>query len=69
MYRYSVLIQWSDADNCFIASVLDLPGCMADGATPVEAMQNAQEVIGVWIETAREDGETIPEPSMYVLQD
>lgn len=68
MYRYSVLLQWSDEDNCFIASVPDLPGCMADGATPVEAVQNAQEVIGAWIEAAQEDGETIPEPSSYVVQ-
>lgn len=60
--RYEVIIFWSDEDQSFIANVPELPGCMADGATPYEALENAQTVIAEWIETAKELGRDIPEP-------
>lgn len=47
---------WSETDNCYIAEVPELPRCMSDGKTPTEAIQNTQEVIGIWLETAKEDG-------------
>ena len=65
MYKYPVILYWSDEDNCYVASVPDLPGCMSDGKTPVEAIENTQKIIGEWIETALEDGESIPVPSSY----
>ena len=40
----------------------ELPGCLADGRTHEEALQNAGVIIDEWIETARELGRTIPEP-------
>ena len=63
MYKYSIFISWSDDDNCYITSVPDLPGCMADGNTPEEAVRNTQKIIKEWIETAIEEGRSIPEPS------
>ena len=60
--RYEIIISWSDEDEAFIADVPDLPGCMADGATREEALANAQIVISEWIETARNEGRSIPEP-------
>ncbi|HKS70586.1 MAG TPA: type II toxin-antitoxin system HicB family antitoxin [Ktedonobacterales bacterium] len=64
-YKYRIILSWSDRDNAWIAQVPDLPGCLADGATPAEAVANAQVIIGEWIETAREDGRPIPEPQLY----
>ncbi len=63
MYKYTLFVQWSAEDNCYIVSVPDLPGCVADGKTPEEAAKNAQVVIGEWIETAKEMGREIPEPT------
>jgi len=34
MYRYEIIIYWSNEDNAFIAEVPELPGCMAHGETP-----------------------------------
>lgn len=62
MYKYAMLLQWSEPDNCYIVSVPDLPGCMADGKTPKEAIENAQIIISEWIECAKEDGDPIPKP-------
>lgn len=47
----------------FVAIVPDLPGCMSDGETPVEAVTNVQDAIVQWIETARDLGHKVPEPS------
>lgn len=65
MPKYSMIMSWSEEDQAYIVSVPELPGCMADGKTPEEAVKQAQIVIDLWIETALEDGETIPEPHLF----
>lgn len=62
MAKYSMVISWSEEDQAYIVSVPELPGCMADGKTPEEAVKEAQKVIDIWIESAKEDGEDIPKP-------
>ena len=62
MIKYEVIIYWSDEDNAFIAEVPELPGCMADGQTYQEAIENVEIVIQEWIETARELDRPIPQP-------
>lgn len=62
MNRYEVVIYWSKDDNAFIAEVPELPGCMADGASYIEAIENVQVVMNEWIETAKELGREIPVP-------
>ena len=38
MSKYEIIMYWSDEDNMFIAEVPELPGCMADGETRMEAL-------------------------------
>ena len=54
MSKYSMIMSWSEDDQAYIVSVPELPGCMADGKTPEEAVKQAQIVIDLWIETALE---------------
>ena len=61
--KYSVVLYWSDIDAAFLAEVPDLPGCMADGETMQEALKQAEVVAQIWIETAREEGIHVPEPT------
>ncbi len=63
-----MIVSWSNDDNCYIVSVPDLPGCMADGETPEKAVENAQVIIAEWIETAQMLGREIPEPSFSAMQ-
>lgn len=65
MSKYSMIVSWSEEDQAYIVAVPELPGCMADGKTPVEAVENAEIIIQEWIECALEDGEPIPEPSLF----
>ena len=68
MYRYEVIIYWSDEDDAFVAEVPQLPGCAAHGTTYEEALKNAQEAITLWMDTATEFGDPIPEPKGRRLQ-
>lgn len=60
---YPVSIYWSEQDGCFLAEVPDLPGCIADGMTEVEARQHAAESAARWIKMAEYMGREIPAPS------
>ena len=62
MYKYEIILYWSEQDDCYIAEVPELSGCMADGKTHAEALENVNIVIGEWIETAKELGRDIPIP-------
>lgn len=53
----------SDEDGGgFKAEVPELPGCMSDGETPQEALENAYDAIACWMEAAKEMGRPVPEP-------
>jgi predicted RNase H-like HicB family nuclease len=62
MYKYETIIYWSEEDQVFVADVPELQGCMAHGDSPNQALANAQEAIQLWLDTAREFGDPIPEP-------
>ena len=62
MYKYEIIIYWSSEDEAFVAEVPELPGCMAHGSTQEDALKNAKEAIQLWIDTAKEFGDPIPEP-------
>lgn len=62
MHKYERIIYWSEQDKRFIVEVPELPGCMADGETAVQALENAEKIIEEWIETAKEIGRDIPQP-------
>lgn len=47
----------------FVAVVPDLPGCMSDGETPLEALANVEDAIVAWIEAATEMGRAVPLPT------
>jgi len=52
-----------DEGGGWLAEFLDLPGCMADGATPEQAMREAADAARSWIRTAKAHGDLIPPPS------
>lgn len=60
--KYEVIVYWSIEDDCFISEMPELPGCMADGKTYEEAVENIKQVAKIWIEVATEEGREIPEP-------
>jgi predicted RNase H-like HicB family nuclease len=62
MYNYEIILHWSKSDNCFIAEIPELAGCIAHGETEFIALENINQAKELWIETSREFGDIIPEP-------
>jgi antitoxin HicB len=46
----------------WFARVVELPGCMTQGDTFEELGEMIEDAMRLWIETAAEDGQEIPEP-------
>jgi predicted RNase H-like HicB family nuclease len=63
--RYTVVIQWSDEDQCYIASLPEWgPYCSAYGASYEEAAKNAQEVLELLMD--RQPTEPpVPAPKLF----
>ena len=49
----------------FMASIPDLPGCIADGATINEAISEARDAFTAWAIAEREDKGELPQPKTY----
>ena len=61
MNKYEVIIFWNDNDNCFVAEMPELKGCVAHGDTQDEALSEIQTLATEWINIANEKGWKIPE--------
>jgi predicted RNase H-like HicB family nuclease len=62
MHKYEVILYWSREDQCYIAEVPELSGCIAHGNTQQEALVQVNEAVQLWLETAQQFGESIPIP-------
>jgi len=60
--NYPVVIFWSDEDQAYIADTPDLRYCSAHGETPEDALREVQIAQELWLEVARDDGRSLPEP-------
>ncbi|NJM36108.1 MAG: type II toxin-antitoxin system HicB family antitoxin [Rhodomicrobium sp.] len=65
---YSVLLRplSEDDGSGWIAIVPDLPGCYADGATAMEALESVSSAIRAWIATAEKHGRSVPKPDDFI---
>jgi predicted RNase H-like HicB family nuclease len=63
--RRTVLL-YPDEDGYIIAEVPSLPGCLSQGETREEALQNIQEAIALHIEVLQERGQPVPDDQVEV---
>jgi len=57
--KFRILVE-QDEDGVFIAEVPALPGCLADGQTREEALQNVRDAISLYLESLEAHGDPIP---------
>lgn len=64
IYHYSMVIKWSDEDNCYLVHLPDFPfqKFHVNGDTYEEAAKHGQEVLDTWIEVYQQDGRPLPKP-------
>jgi antitoxin HicB len=51
-----------DEGGGFLITFPDLPGCMADGATEAEAIENGRDAFLSWVSAVADIGDPIPKP-------
>ena len=62
-YTLVIVHDVDEAGNAgWVAEVEELPGCVSQGASPLEAVERVREAMRDWIAVALEDGVEIPEP-------
>lgn len=59
--KYRVLIE-QDEDGVYVAEVPALPGCISQGQTRAEAVENVREAIAVYLESLEAHDDPIPPP-------
>jgi predicted RNase H-like HicB family nuclease len=52
----------SDEDGVFVVEVPSLPGCVSQGVTRAEAIENIREAIALYLECLEEHGDRISPP-------
>jgi len=67
MSKYEIIIYWSEEDQAFIAEVPELPGCMAHGSSHNAALRNIKDAMQLWLKTAKEFGDPVPQPKGHRL--
>ena len=67
--RYSIAIQWSTEDACYVVFLPDFAAVVnqpcTHGATYEEALKHGQEVIESLIDWLQEEGKPVPEPRVF----
>ena len=59
-FRYEIAALPEIEGGGYVAVALDLPGCMSDGATVEEALDNLQDAAACWLEEAQAIGRPVP---------
>ena len=59
--RYRIIIE-HDEDGMFVAEAPALPGCVSQGKTRKEALDNIQDAIKGYLESLKKHNEPIPPP-------
>jgi predicted RNase H-like HicB family nuclease len=57
--KYRVIIE-QDEDGVFVAEVPALPGCISQGQTRAEALNNIHEAIEAYLESLKARNEPVP---------
>ena len=57
--RYTVVLD-QEEDGGYVVSVPALPGCVSEGDTRAEALNNIREAIALHVEDCREAGDPVP---------
>ena len=62
MRDYHINIFYIQEDEGYIADIPDLVACSAWGETAFEALHEVQLAKAAWLEAARAEGKSVPEP-------
>ena len=67
-YQFTVRSLSKDEGGGFLVEFPDIPGCMSDGETVEEAIENGREALRDTIDVFKESGRKVPKPSIAAAQ-
>lgn len=67
VHDYRIIYYYSFDDECYLATIPELGGCIADGQTPLEAIRNVRETAKEWFDIANNENWEIPKPTATVF--
>jgi predicted RNase H-like HicB family nuclease len=59
--RYTVVLAPDPDEGGYVVSVPALPGCVTEGDTVEEALENAKDLVRLYIEDLEAHGEPVPQ--------
>jgi len=59
---YTYIIEWSDVDECFLGSIIELERNMTCGQTREDVFNNLKDALASYITTSLSNNMEIPEP-------
>lgn len=65
--NYSIIIQWSQKDNCFVASLPEWDNYNTHGESYEQVLDNAQKILASLIESFRSQGRPLPKAKTFQI--
>jgi predicted RNase H-like HicB family nuclease len=62
------VILYPGEDGYIVAECPSLPGCISQGKTRTQALENIREAISLYIKTLVEEGEPVPEERVEMVE-
>jgi predicted RNase H-like HicB family nuclease len=62
------VVLYPGEDGYMVAEVPSLPGCISQGKSREEALENVREAISLHVEVLRERGEPVPEDRVEMVE-
>ena len=62
------VVLYPGEDGYVVAEVPSLPGCVSQGKSREEALENVREAISLHVEVLRERGQPVPEDHVEVVE-
>ncbi len=68
--KFAVHLEYDSEYGGYVASVPSLPGCMSQGKSKEEALENIEDAIGGYLEVLKETGQPVPsgDEGVYLIE-
>ena len=68
--KFAVCLEYDQEYEGYVASVPSLPGCMSQGKTKEEALENIEDAISGYLQVLRDTGQPLPggDAEVYLIE-